>query len=557
LPQYLYAFFGKTRIDYLAYYRGKVFLFLIFLLVLSFMIGLVKNEYKIKKNTTIYTLLGIYSFLIFLSTVFSEFPQVAFWGIPDRVEGFYVSISYIILFFIVYNILDTKKDIKKILYVILGTNIVLGVIGLFDYFGYGFTNFKFIQKLILPDHMHNLIGHFQFKYQNKYIASFWGNPNYVGSYSAITFMLSFSLFYFKKLNDKFIFLSTIFSFILLIGSVSRAGMLGVLVSLFVFFSFHIKELLKNKENLIRLTCLLLILILIFIPMNHYGDNKISKDIVSLKEEAKTTLEKGKENIAKREDTTKYWIDNLEIEGHTIYIETSYNKVKINWENNQPKFLINGKKKEYKIENGKQYDLVFKENINKNNFKYDGKSLYWFNDNLKQRIQFVKIKEEIIASGNYNSFSLIEKAEGVLFNNNLNLASKRGYIWSRTIPLLYNESLFVGTGPETFVLVFPNNDFLGKLQTFKRTNQIVQKPHNMYLHIGVQYGMPALLIFLVFICIYFKRNYKKINDDNDIYTTISFSILAYLIAGIFNDTVIINSILFWIVLALGYRTIDKS
>ena len=540
----LYSFFGKSKIDFYTFYKGKWFVLLTILLFIIFAIGLGKKEYRIKKNKKLYILLSSFFVLMFLSTIFSDYQNIAWSGLYNQNEGFWVAASYLAVFFITYNLIETERELKNILYVLLGTNIVLGIIGLFDYFGYVFTEIEFLHNLMLPEYLHGKIDFVQ-RFKNEYIALFWGNPNYVGSYGSIMFVLSFVLFYFKKLNEKFLYISTVCAFILLIGSVSRAGMLGAIVSLFFFFVFHIKDMFVEKDKLQRVFILTLILILVFLGMNYHGNNKIGSDINSLSQEFQTGINKGE---------TKYWIDDLEIKNQKIYINTDYNELKIDWKNKTPEFVVNQQKNNYQIEKDK---IKFDKKIKRNEFKYKDNVLYWFNDNLKVRIKFIKYQDKILMSGNHNSFSIIEKPETLFFEGKEMLASKRGYIWSRSIPLLKRSFIF-GSGPDTFVFQFPQNDFLGKLQTMNRTNHIFQKPHNMYLAFGIEYGAISLLVFLTILILYYKTTVinKITNNHSNINIAISLSLLAYLVAGIFNDTVIINSIIFWLLLALGYTKLNK-
>ena len=135
-----------------------------------------------------------------------------------------------------------------------------------------------------------------------------------------------------------------------------------------------------------------------------------------------------------------------------------------------------------------------------------------------------------------------------------LASKRGYIWSRSIPLMFNNIL-IGKGAETFVYQFPQNDFLGKLQVMKKTNQVIQKPHNMYLQIAINFGFLTLIIFMFILIRYYYKSFIK--DKKDLLNlAIIFSLLAYLIAGLFNDTIIINNLIFWMLFAIGFSKTNK-
>ena len=72
-----------------------------------------------------------------------------------------------------------------------------------------------------------------------------------------------------------------------------------------------------------------------------------------------------------------------------------------------------------------------------------------------------------------------------------LGSARGYIWSRTLPLL-KKSLLAGTGPDTFKEVFPQNDYAGKIVYSDRPDMVIEKAHNDYLTKWVQTGMGCRL-----------------------------------------------------------------
>ncbi len=79
-------------------------------------------------------------------------------------------------------------------------------------------------------------------------------------------------------------------------------------------------------------------------------------------------------------------------------------------------------------------------------------------------------------------------------------SGRAFIWSRTLPLLM-DNIFLGTGPDTFLLAFPNDDFVA-LSNSGYGDELITKPHNMYLQTAVQTGVLSLICFLVFYIWYF-------------------------------------------------------
>ena len=138
-----------------------------------------------------------------------------------------------------------------------------------------------------------------------------------------------------------------------------------------------------------------------------------------------------------------------------------------------------------------------------------------------------------------------------------LVSNRGYIWSRTIPML-KDSIFIGYGPDNFTMVFPQEDYIGRFNTGTTgmTNMVIDKPHNMYLQTAVNTGVISLLAllfmwaFYLFDCVklYIKGNMNSFTEY--IGAAIFISIMAYLVAGLFNDSVVSVAPLFWVLLGMG-------
>jgi hypothetical protein len=158
----------------------------------------------------------------------------------------------------------------------------------------------------------------------------------------------------------------------------------------------------------------------------------------------------------------------------------------------------------------------------------------------------------------NDFGKTEKLVSVPafgFKNYGHIASGRGYIWSRSLPLLLKNPL-IGTGPDTFPLVFPQGDHVGKANYCKTPYTIIERPHNMYLMIGIQTGILSLILFLVFYALYFLQSlriYSRIKLDG--YTSqlglgCLLATLSYMVSGLFNDSTLQTSPAFWVFIGLG-------
>lgn len=147
------------------------------------------------------------------------------------------------------------------------------------------------------------------------------------------------------------------------------------------------------------------------------------------------------------------------------------------------------------------------------------------------------------------------AEHWNFEGKERLGSGRGYIWSRSIPLL-KDTLLIGHGPDTYAGYFPQNDFMAKYKYLDNPKIVVDKPHNMYLQAGINTGVLSLLILLAMFIGYFiwsMRLYIKadFNDNNAIIgAAVTAGIIAYLITGLFNDSVVGVAPVFWCLLGIG-------
>lgn len=147
------------------------------------------------------------------------------------------------------------------------------------------------------------------------------------------------------------------------------------------------------------------------------------------------------------------------------------------------------------------------------------------------------------------------AEKFGFEGMERFASGRGYIWSRTLPLL-SHTLFWGYGPDTFAMCFPQNDYKGKLNFMYDANLIIDKPHNMYLQTAVNTGVLSLVAFLGILAYYILSSISLYRSSTleSFYSkaglAIFISIIGYMISGLFTDSTVSVSPVFWILLGVG-------
>ena len=144
-----------------------------------------------------------------------------------------------------------------------------------------------------------------------------------------------------------------------------------------------------------------------------------------------------------------------------------------------------------------------------------------------------------------------------FEGKESLGTNRGYIWSRSIPLLKN-TIIKGYGPDNYLLAFPQQDYWAKSGALKspQPHLTVDKPHNMYLQWAINNGVLALVSLLGVFGIYIFTQIKNLrkyglNDPNKVFKIgILCSVIGYLATGMFNDSVVSVAPIFWSLLGVG-------
>lgn len=145
-------------------------------------------------------------------------------------------------------------------------------------------------------------------------------------------------------------------------------------------------------------------------------------------------------------------------------------------------------------------------------------------------------------------------------------SGRIYLWSRTLPLMKNYLLW-GSGPNTYTIVFPQNDYVAQANVgVKMLSQIKSRPHSIYLQIAVQTGLLSLAALVILWARYLAGAYKqlwqfysrgkgeKCQDSlqkQRIILAVTLSVTGFLVMGLANDSVVVTSPVFWAILGAGY------
>ena len=516
-------------------------------------------EKKDRIINSILILSFVFLVLTLFSALFSNYKQIALWGVYDRAEGFFTIACYILLF--VYSIFafKTTKDFKCVLIPIIIVVVINAFLGVFQYTGQDLlkTSLGAIFANVDPSSVDTL-------YNSGNLYGTLYHYNYVGSFAAIVLpILIGSLFFEDDVFLKIVILITIAcAFWLLFGSTSRAGLLGVAFSIIFALIIFRKIVFKSwKPVSICVGCI----IVLVVGLNFATGGKILSRIPSLVSDAvsifKTSDKSDFKNSLPIQDIQNKEDGSIEIKvpndvlkiSHTAdgYVFKNSKDEIVNYEKN---IDTKAKTKTYSTTDETFKNISFRFGPYLTKTKDDGLLL-----NLDGTPQFMfGLRDDTtihLINGNSKKDIDLEDPKSIGFAGKEKLASSRGYIWSRSLPMLRN-TLLLGTGPDTFVFEFPQNDLLGKLYAYDSATTIVDKPHNLYLQIALNEGVIALLAFLGIILIYIVDSIKlyalksKFTENEIMGISVFLAVIGYLFAGIFNDSVISVAPIFWIVLGVG-------
>ncbi len=554
---------GNDNADFFSYYK-------MVLLSITAVIGLliflsrsyITKRIELRKDKFYYPML-IYAALIIISVVFSSYKSVALKGFIDRYEGMYALLSYLILMFLAYNTIDNEKQVKVLIYFLSVSSLVMASIGLTQFLGRDFFMTDFGKNLILPKSYEHLKDSLNFTFAN--VSAMYGtlyNINYVGVYTSMIFTMSITLMLLLrgKIQKLFFLIVSLANFITLLGSRSEAALLSFIPYIFLGVLFYRKQIKHHWFSFIIVPTIIFSLF--------YGvDNNLEGAVTDkLKSSVKSLVEKSYtdfQDIILSENTI-----NIKFNDHTISIAFENGFFTYYDENNNPlemEMISEGtyKPKEepynkhtFKLLMSDTSGLIIQADLATNKGRKSIRFAYDEAGNAKA----LGYKGELLGNDEI-------RAEHFNFEGREYMASNRGYIWSRSIPMV-KDTLFIGHGPDTYAIYFPNNDFVGKIKGLNSIYTVVDKPHNMYLQTAINTGLVSLLAelctFIMYIITSFKAYFKKDDYHDFIEVTglgIFFAVCMYLFTGLSNDSIVSVAPIFWVLLGTGFiinrKVIEKE
>ncbi len=533
-------------LDIFLYYKQVFFITICsIMLLLMFWKGFI--EKKKMKFLPIFIPLFLYGLLAFLSTLFSDYPYLGFRGIAEHFESIFVILGYCLVVYYAYLFVETEDDIKFILKYFLIGILIMMILGVLQATGNDFFATAIGKKLYLPKKYWNYLDAFTSAFGLKRVYMTLYNPNYVGVYVSLIIPFLFGLLLTeKKLKTILIYLVTILGLIVcLAGSESKAGFISLFIALLITLIFYRRYIFRSIKITLLVVGVSIIIIIGFKSTILSAFNKVVNNmdiILGQKTEFSLTDIKTEDTL-----TITYKGNNLVVdldifdENVNIIMKDANGKdIESTIDTNTGTFTIADERF-----SGITVTPVVYESILCTQINIEGRN--WFFSNQLGDATFYYLNP-------FGNFDKIYKAETALFTGYEKFASNRGYIWSRTIPLL-KENIIFGSGADTFTTQFPHQDYVYRTNMYYDT-EIMTKPHNLYLQIGVQSGVISLIAFLIFFITYFISSIRiYINGRFDNYfkrvgVAIFIGVVAYMVSGISNDSTITVAPVAWALIGIG-------
>lgn len=559
LSQYSWSSSGEDVYDFFLFWKGFLLVCISLFMASVFILTYIRDRAQVTERAGAKYIVPVCLYLSFavLSTVCSEHKNMAVYGGYEQWEGIIIIGAYVIVLLFCYLMLCGKTEFNIVMWGFLIGVFVLSLVSAMQAFGYDF--FRTEAGHAMMNFMSDKKLNFTFNFEVGRVYSTLHNPNYVGSYVALVLPVILSLVSWEKQRASvarsiLAGISAICLVLMLAGSQSVTGFIGVFCS---FLLYGIYWFIQNRAQWKRVLlcaagCVVVISLIVVTnkPVFEYGYNKMLHPTPN-----------------------HFLIKSMESREGRLYITTVKDDVLVmkvgRWGEEQNPY-------EVRDGAGRELPLVFDEEqdiLKVTDERFDGIELHETEltedgvayDALKiqtpsmNKTYTVAKKEEAketqyVLETTSGKLDELRHIEAVGFEDRQHFGSRRGYIWSRTFPLL-PKHLLLGSGPSTFVYEFPNHDYVGRTNVGYEWS-VVTKPHNMYLQIWVQTGLPSLFMFLALYLVYFVESIriyfrrKPVRHSEIVGLGIMLGTVGYLVTGLANDSCVAVAPLYWALLGIG-------
>lgn len=500
------------------------------------------RAYKNKKSfpfAPIFIPLGVYALLALLSTIFSKYQRFGFTGIYAQFENVFCLLGYVLVVYYIFLIVKSEYEVKLLIDALAVGALILCTLGTFQALGYDFLLTKAGQTILGANVK------LEFGKGRTYATLY--NPNYVGVYTSFIIpIFSILLLHAKKLYQYVLYSLVITTAVIsLFGSQSKAGFVSILTAA-VFTVILLRQKLIKVWYLV--IPMMIAIIGSFIFVNKLNDNAYINAIKSAFSITKSdtpnlqSITTDRKGVHVNYKGNEFYV-TLSLDDEYVYInafdsndapiQTSIEESGITYSFNDTRFP------------GISMAPVIIDKSYGFGLKIDNNDWYFTNQTDDGSYKYLNLYKKLVP---------IESIEHPFLQGYESLASNRGYIWSRTFSIL-SKYIFLGSGADTFSIVFPQYDYVG-LYNFGYQMELITKPHCLYLQVATQTGVLSLFALFTFYLMYFINSIRlfiKKRTDSPLYSigiAIFIGTISYMVSAISNDSSITVAPSFWVVIGIG-------
>jgi len=528
--------------DIFAYFRMQLFVIITVVFVLYLLFSVFTGDVKIQKHK-VYIPMAIYAVLVIISYLVSEYKNVALWGYVERYEGTVSILCYMAILFYTMNVIKSEKAIKLVMKCFMGACFVLGIWGILQTFGVKLENLP--QWLYIPSNLRGMVSGVEGTIVANPVSWLFSNQNYASFFMVFPICISAMSCIAEEDTKKKIMYAALAGLMMfcLWRAESLGGMVGFAVAvLAAIVVAGPKNIIKWRKSLLMLAVAGVVSVGASLPsiMGQLGSVTSLDKVMSIK----TAYADEKSN----EPLRYVDIDYIVTEGKDIIFSFADNEYKVVTEDGRFDKIVNGSGEEVAETN---FMRVHEEQVSSYNLIIV--------ETAKKNWRFMVTEgESYFVTSSGHSIKL-DKTESIGFKGNEKFATNRGYIWSRTIPLL-KETIIWGKGADTFAIYFPQDDYAGKYNVgfYKEgSNIVVDKPHNIYLGTAVNTGVVSMIsyvaIFAIYLieCIKVRRNCEFNSFKDYIGMGICISVAGFMVSGLVNDSTVQMMPIVYVMLGIGF------
>ncbi len=523
--------------DFFSFYRSRWIILLTAIGLISFL-----GRFSERLRTWYSLPLAVYVFFVIASTIFSQRPFLALDGAPGRCEGTLVLLSYVGITFLCMNETRWPTFPKKLLTAILVGGTIVCLIGFAQFMDHDPFRTHKGKLLIMPEAVEDRVQSLAFQVANGFIYSTLPNQNYVGSLATILMAISFGFVWFTRGKRSWLFWALHFLvYVNWLGCRSRAGFVGGILALIIVLALGRNRIWQN----VKLIGLLLLA---------YGMIAFWMDYISLKTPKSQRLFSNFERHLEKPPLFAEEFKDLKL---------ATNSFDISFASEQMHCEFNDGNMEFRNRKGQ---IVPYERIDQT-IKFPKDQFLGFTVDVATEPNVFQI------SRFQTTINLVHTKQGFMFIDDRlrpvrfreikrygfegqdRFGNGRGFVWARSLPLLWQAAV-LGYGPDMFLFHFPQDDYLAKLRAGYPAMLRFDKPHNMFLQIGINTGGISLLATLILFGAYIVQSFcifwrAKFKDIREIYgVCIVAAVSGYLVTAIFNDSTVSVAPVFWALLGTG-------